>query len=428
MKLANHLSATDRRVWVLVCAILMICVFVVSCIKKDVGGGGFAKHDDPDGGDPYWLVGYEIENAHFETPNLVGPVPAFNYWLKKGDELAVRWDSFEMHWQREGTVCDFLDNTPISADGQNCLVCNLCDYNGRACLDGRFPGNNGGGIEPGFLEVWREPGFMPSKNPESVYSFAEYFSLLKAQAACPDHTPMTFTPEKSGLYRIGQADPTRDPVLKVGESQGKAKIFVVDDANPNPTTTYRLTNYREGIQLGDPCGAQPTPSPSPHQYCPGCVWLKTQTPTSAARFREDSFSPNLHITKVRVLKGTPSVDPITGRFQIDKLTATPVHPTRIITLPASLDLGGHDVYAFSSDRCYANDSEDGDIDLTRCRYERYNLDCTAHCVHDATPQYHNYDPGRDVVWFVEFDPADHGVIPALNCGEVLAIEFTLERI
>jgi hypothetical protein len=426
MELDNHLSAADRRVWILAFGILLICLMVGSCVKKDVGGGGFAKHDDPDGGDPYWLVGYEIENAHFETPNLVGPVPAFNYWLKKGDELAVRWDRFEMHWQRDGTSCDFLDDTPISADGQNCLVCNLCDYNGRACLDGRFPGNNGGGIEPGFLEVWREPGFMPSKNPESVYSFAEYFSLLKAQAACPDHTPMTFTPEKSGLYRIGQADPTQDPILKVGESQGRAKVFVVDDDNPNPKVSYLLTGYREGVQLGDPCGPLPTPSPSPNRWCPTCVWLKTATPASPARFKEESFSPNLRITKVRVLKGTPSVDPVTGRFKIDETTATPVHPTRIILLYAWLDLAGQDLIGHDASYCYANDSEDGDIDLTRCRWDVYGLDCP-NCVLNATPQYEHHDPSQELVWFVEFDPAFHGPIPALACSEVLAIEFTLER-
>jgi hypothetical protein len=32
-----------------------------------------------------------------------------------------------------------------------------------------------------------------------------------------------------------------------------------------------------------------------------------------------------------------------------------------------------------------------------------------------------------LTWFAEFNPAEGGVIPSLGDGEVLAIEFTIER-
>jgi len=112
------------------------------------------------------------------------------------------------------------------------------------------------------------------------------------------------------------------------------------------------------------------------------------------------------------------------------MSSTIVHPSRVILFPAEFD--GDSVLAHDRDnRCYANSSEDGDIDLTTCR-KNYQVDCNSpNCVFEATPQYRHgptpADPLKDIIWFVEFNPAEGGDIPTLECGEVLAIEFTLVK-
>jgi hypothetical protein len=417
------LKGHRSRVSILALTVLLLSALLISCINKEVSEVGGTRSRDPAGGADYLLAGYEVENPHFEIANVVGPVPAYTYWLKKGDAVTPAFDTFELHWQRESKLCGFLDNTPFSADGADCAVCDYCtDGNAASCLGVVFGG--GGGIFPGFLEVISFPGFLPG-DFENVYSFAEYNGVHKVIAACPNQSQsrLPFVPDKTGLYRL-----VSDAGIAFrGGTEGTVKLFIVDDANPSPTTTYRLTSHSEGEQLPDPC-ATPAPSPSPSptpSNCPGCVWFKLPKPSTMGAFREESFSPNLHITKIRVLKGTPSSDPITGRFKLDAMTATPVHPSRIVLFPASSD--GQSVLDNEGNRCYANSSADGDINLATCRRD-FNVDCSGpNCLLDATPQYMQSMTSEGLIWFAEFNPAQGGIIPTLSCGEVLAIEFTLER-
>jgi len=111
---------------------------------------------------------------------------------------------------------------------------------------------------------------------------------------------------------------------------------------------------------------------------------------------------------------------------LDEISTTIAHPSRVVLFPAAFD--GFSVLQHDGVRCYANSSEDGDLNLTTCRHD-YRVDCTSPgCVLRATPQYKYGNPADNITWFVEFNPAEGGVIPSFSSGEVLAIEFTLERV
>jgi hypothetical protein len=319
-------------------------------------------------------------------------------------------------------MCDFLDNTPFSPNGADCTVCDYCaDGDADSCLGIVFGG--GGGIVPGFLEVTNYAGFTPVATKANAYSFAEIGGIHKVIAACPMQAQArdTFVPQVSGLYQL-----TSDAGIALrGGTGGTVKLFLLDDGNNNPTTIYPLTSDSDSgcVPLPDPCATpSPTPTPSPNARCPGCAWFKLPAPTTEEGFRMESFSPHLRITDVRVLKGVPSVDPITGRFKLDVPTTEYTHPSRIVLFPAASD--GESVLDHDRVRCYADSSINGNINLTACR-EDSNLPSTREL--SATPQYRHDARTEGLIWFVEFNPAVSD-IPTLNCGEVLAIQFTLERV
>jgi hypothetical protein len=412
----KHLSADHRRrVWSFTIALFLLCVSLGSCKGKEDCGVHGVLLDDVDGGEPYCLAGTEVENPHFEMPDLA---PSKRYWIAAGDKLAPAFDRFELHFQRQGKMCDFLDNTPAS-NGDDCLVCNLCgDLHSRGCktTDLNQPKSE---ITEGTFKVVVDVGFMPSATMRDVFDFAERGGITRLRSACPNQTRMPFATDFSGLYRFTG---TNEAALR--GTDGTAKVEIVNDANPHPTVSYQLTSHCEDVQGPTSCAA---PSPTPNAQCPACVWFKVPAPDTSAGLREESFSPNLRVTKVRVLKGTPSVDPNTGRFKLDEMSTTIAHPSRVVLFPAASD--GFSVLGPDDVRCYANPSvEDGDLNLTTCR-DNYQVDCTSpNCALRATPHYTDGNPADSIIWFVEFNPAEGGVIPSFSFGEVLAIEFTLERV
>jgi hypothetical protein len=426
----NHLSCNDRRLWIFTVVLLLLCTSLGSCVDKKNTGSGVTIEDQDGGGKPWSLVGFEAENPHFEVPSgtpgvpLPGIVPAYWYFLAEGDLLAPAFDTFEMHFQREDKMCDFLDNTPVSPNGADCLVCDLCgDSTSPGCKGVNFS-NPGGGIEVGFLKVITS-GYMGGSPMADVFDFAEYQGITRLRSACPGHNRLTFDPAMAGtLFRFGGSG----NVALRGGSGGVVKTVMVNEVNDSPEVFYQLTSHYEGVQLPNPC-ATPAPSPSPGPVppsCPGCAWFKLPAPTAVDGYREDSFSPKLYVTRVVVLKGTPVVDKVTGRFRLDYPTTEYVHPSRIILHPGA----NGDESALDPDRtrCYADSSVNGNINLKTCR-TTYNMNCnTPDCLLSATPQYLHSSPTEGLTWFVEFNPAEGGIIPTLNCGEVLAIVFTLERL
>jgi len=420
----NGLPMVNRaRVWIFLIVLLVICASMGSCSGKGSGGVPF-EVDAPDGGQPYQMVSIEAEDAHLEIPNLAGPVPAFTYWVANGDGVAPVFKTFELHWQRKGKMCDFLDNTN-SAD---CFVCDLCNQSDQFCKDA-YEESFKGGVGTGFLEVWQYASFMPGEVKQTVFSFAESHNDSKLRSACQLQAHTTFTPESNGLYRITFPEQMFLSEMRTavrGVAEGTAKIFVVSPTSKY-ATFYQLTAHSEGVQVPNQCGTpSPTPTPPSNPSCPGCAWLKLPAPLTTNGYREDSFSPHVRITEVAVLKGTPAVDANTGRFKLDETSSLYVHPSRVVMVPSAND--GDSVLARDNIRCYTDASETGGLDLRTCRRTR-NVDCAApDCVLNATPQYLHDSATEPLTWFVEFNPAEGGIVPTLNCGEVLAIKFTLERV
>src|SRR5262252_6765391 len=142
--------------------LLVLCASMGSCLAQNKCAlAGDDLLDDVDGGDPYCFTETEIENPRFETPSLPGTVPSLRYWLAPGDQLAPAFDTFELHYQRLGKICDFHDNTPVSANG-DCLVCDLCgDLFSPGCKEKGLQTPKGE-IGPGTFDVVADVGFMTS--------------------------------------------------------------------------------------------------------------------------------------------------------------------------------------------------------------------------------------------------------------------------
>jgi hypothetical protein len=105
------------------------------------------------------------------------------------------------------------------------------------------------------------------------------------------------------------------------------------------------------------------------------------------------------------------------------MTKTVAHPSRIVLVPnfdSSLSVFNQD-----TNRCYADSSADGDINLNRCRTAFGN---NTGFLFDVTPTYLKTQPADQLTWIVEFNPAEGGMPPVLAADETLAIEFTIEQV
>jgi hypothetical protein len=196
----------------------------------------------------------------------------------------------------------------------------------------------------------------------------------------------------------------------VGEAK---KIFVIDD-QPQ-LTTYQMERYTEAAN-------------------PNHVWYKWSSTNDPVW--HEAFSRNLRITRVRILRGFPSLDSTTGKYRLGSAVA--VRPSRVVLTPnfsGSVLAGVNDAL-----RCYANMSEDGNIDLSVCRRSCPACPSSGTNLEDATPTYSKTDPSASLTWFAEFNPCEGCASPCgTNCptgaiepallvpGEVLAIEFTIAR-
>jgi hypothetical protein len=130
---------------------------------------------------------------------------------------------------------------------------------------------------------------------------------------------------------------------------------------------------------------------------------------------EDNFSSSLTIEKVRVLQGTASTDPVTGKFAIKDACASGgcPKPSRIVF---AMDYWpGRPVPSSYQYTCYADLSleapADGNFIQSRCPM-----------FVDATPAYLHSFPQTEITWLVEFRANDGAVLPT---GADLGIEFTI---
>lgn len=409
--------STSRRTAtgaLLLMTILLLCAGLTSCVASEEGQPG-AVHRNFNG-DDFTLTELEIENAYFQgvAPMASMPMaslplkPSFSYWLKKGDHIELKWDRFEFHWAHDGKTCEFPDNNSTN----DCRVCNFCAYDHDQCLGTLLA------IEEGDFTIARDSSFRTEDATNTLFNFRLASDVVSACSNDTTHSPPTIQPEKSGQYRIA----TRLSNVKInGAAQGRVKVYVLDPSKPD-VTSYAMQRHSETAY-------------------PDRVWY--QFSVTGDDFWEDNFSKNLHVTRVRFLKGKPTMDANTGRFKLDD-NYTVVRPSRVVLIPTFDENGS----AKTRDevRCYAAPStvsSDGDINLTRCRQVAL-VNCPSSdptCHTEATPSYLGDRTAEKLTWFAEFYPCEacgSGCVasgcpsgatePVLGEGEVLAIEFTLETL
>jgi hypothetical protein len=225
--------------------------------------------------------------------------------------------------------------------------------------------------------------------------------------------PFRFIPTGNATYQMLPTTHSHSPDQILAEK----KIFVIE-AGVAQSTHYRLEHF-----VTDAGANSPTP------------FFKWTVQNNS--IWEDGFTPDLRVSRIRVLTGRPGTDPLTGRFKLED--ASPVRPSRIVfftNFAASNPPVPGDIYANpeeASQRCYSNpNTPDGDILLTNCRAAPGNNNSV---LYDATPNSLKTSLTVPLTWIVEFKAAEgadfNPATPAVDPvppNAPLAIEFTIEKV
>lgn len=390
------LSCRIAGIGFLPAVLLLNGLLTVGCVPSVAGNTGSIKIDG------FVLKEFEVENVLFEPQGLPFSIqPAYAYWLRSGDAIAPRWNTFEWHWEHEGAMCGFTENNSAG----DCQVCDLCthlqDVTGLPCM-GIAPV-----FEAGTFEVVMDSGFIQTDNPQRVLDLRT--SDLIAACANPTQLPLSFfNPAASGLYRLRSTQ----SVKWKGATNGEIKLHVVETGQGlAQKVAHQLTwqivdgaNYWIWTIEGDP------------------LWL-------------ENFSPNLRVTDIRIFRGECADGSAKGKQCVDPDECMLVKPSRLLFLPNFQGTAsGHP--GESSHRCYSNPNANGGnfINLDSCR-ERYDYPLNQTTRKPTTPTYESVParPLEKLTWLVEFDtnygsdadlstPANDPMPPEAK----LIIEFTIQ--
>ncbi len=355
--------------------------------------------------DDHVWVAAEFENVRFEaldaSSSLLSIQSGRAYWLKRGERITVKSDTFEFHWERQGEMCSFTNNT----SDENCKVCDLCNpppsFDGPPCFG--LGGENAG--VP--FNIVADPGFIQTDTPRQILSMG----INEILGACnlPQNPVPIFEPEASGLYR---AVPARSEYLIRGETNGEIKLHIVEPGESlAQKTAYQLTrqtvdgtNYWTWTIEGNP------------------LWL-------------ENFSPNLRVTDVRILRGRCADGSAQGKQCAIPDESVAVKPSRLLFLPNFQGtVSGYPGEA--QHRCYNHPNANGDafINLTFCR-ERNDTPAGGEREKFVVPTYEIFPstPFEKLTWFIEFNTnegADADLTTPANdpmpTDAELIIEFTIQ--
>jgi hypothetical protein len=398
----------------LLAAVSLNCLLTPGC-KEEVGPGITSREN-------FELKEIELENVRFEPLGLPFSIqPARAYWLRRGDVIAPRWDTHELHWARRDAMpmCEFSGDTSAG----DCQVCNYCDppasLDGLPCLGVTL--NDLGDLP----RVVAYPGFMETANPLLIDNFTPD-AILSACSGNPQSPMLSFAPMISGLYILySPLNYTQDGRVKIrngrvkfnGATNGEIKLHVVEEGEPlAQQIAYKLKhevidgrNYWTFTIDGDP------------------LW-------------KENFSPNLRVTYVRIYKGVCADGSAQGKECIIPNESPLARPSRIIFLPNFYSygtVGGYPYPGEAQHRCYSNpNASDGNsIKLDICR-ERHDLPLNQTVQKLATPAYEPAPAGQlqKLTWLVEFNTNEGadanlmtpGVIEPMPPGAELIIEFTIQ--
>ncbi len=347
--------------------------------------------------DGFILKEEEMDNVRFEPQGLPFSIASARaYWLRRGDVIAPRWDTYEWHWERKGAMpmCGFVDNTSAG----DCQVCDFCNppvsVDGPPCM-GKSTNNLTFGR--GTLEVIVDTGFIQTDNPQLVSDLSPNIF-----AGCSNATqgPLGFfEPAASGLYRLRSA--FGEAFKFKGATDAEIKLHVVEtSAGLAQKTAYQLT--RQTVDGKD-------------------YWAWT---IDGDPLWDENFSPNLRVTDIRILRGRCADGSAQGKQCAVPSESVPVKPSRLLFLPSFLGtVSGHPGEA--SHRCYSAPNASGGnfINFDSCR-ETFNANQTIQKL--ATPAYES-DSSRSLeklTWLVEFNTIEGA--DAMQPDAELIIEFTIQ--
>src|SRR5262245_8599930 len=260
-------------------------------------------------GDPLDFVkGPEFTNPRFELSS--GPTirASRDFWVRKGDSLAMKWDRMTLFINRAGSVCDF--NRPCSEQTESCHKCETC---GAGCSFSdpawcSIVWNLDSNSLDFFIKVAEFEGFVRDATPRSVLAFSPF-------GPCPSSDPSTaptFAAERNATFQMFhrsfaacKTPEDFDHATVVAET----KVFVVE-AGMTQAATYRTTAHSDP---GNPA-----------------LTYRKWTMEGLPKF-DENYSSNLRIGRVRVFAGTPATDPVTGQFRLEN--AAVVRPSRIVFIP-----------------------------------------------------------------------------------------------
>lgn len=322
-------------------------------------------------------------NVGFEIAGQPSLYQSNSFWLRDGEQLAIRWDTYRLHIFDHGNMCDYDYCNPTN----QCSAANTIYF-------------SSGGTIPIIEEC---EGFMQCDQPVIVpITYTGTGPQGRPRSGCrliggapPIGTaPSTFTPPRNGTYQAYQPNQIPSPSTLLIEK----KVFVIAQANYQ-MATYQLVRY---------------PIVDPNPIYSSIVWFTWSI--GGAAVWDDNFSNSLQVTKVRILKGRAGIDAVTGMLKLED--ATPVRPSSIVLSPAFDST--RSVIGQNRNRCYADTSVDGNIDISQCRGTSPA----------ATPTYLKTQQSDRLTWIAEFNPNETqtqgATAPTLNSGEVLAIEFTIQ--
>ena len=349
-------------------------------------------------------TGPDVSNPRFEVVGHEDMSQSPTLWITSGKELAARWDAYTLFLHLGDDLCDFENLTGSTSD---CQVCDLCaDFNTFEDRCPRLQFLGGNDLGPRVIAF---DGFMPPQRfVTNTHPGSGCFSPLFGSPG-----PFRFIPTGNATYQMLSTVHSTSPDTILAEK----KVFVIE-AGVAQATQYRLEHL-----LTDVASNPPTPF-FKWTVQNGSTW-------------EDRFTPDLRVTRIRILTGRPGTDPLTGRFKLED--PTPVRPSRVVffnNFVASDPPSPGDIYANpeeASQRCYVNpNTPDGDINLTNCRAAAGNSNGV---LYDATPNTLKTSLTVPLTWIVEFKQAEGAdfnpltpVSDPVPAGASLAIEFTIEKV
>ena len=372
---------------------LFLCMTLSNCREYKGGIGNFVVDD-------HRWKNIEYENARFELkPSAYSQSlqPSTDFWLKKGDRVALRWDSFEFHWERDGVMCSFENNVSTA----DCSICDYCQnpvvQNGPPCFGIAL----GTEVSPVDLVAMHD-GFVPVPEPKIALNVPSRQMVNGCRSDSPD--PISFEPETSATYQmiIPKTDlsPAPSPIDVVTE----AKIHVIED-NMSQTAPYQLmrqtiagTNYWTWATTGEN------------------LWL-------------ENFSPNLRVTEIRIFKGVCADGSAEGKICAVPGGSLPVKPSRILFLrdfQGAVPVDGG---------CYSDPNASPDrgnfINLDSCRIDEAGQ--TLQKFITPTYEFLPERPTKKLTWLVEFDTSKGADADLMKPGnqpmmadDILIIEFTIQ--